>query len=372
MNRLATKLHCFKIYGSEKSYSGVDFEMPEKAPITIDNFFDKNISIKIHIGNISKELRDAVIIHQALAQSIPLLPNSGPRMTGDERISQALMANKYGNIFKNKKWLIAIETIIDVDIPEDKINNKGRHFWLDVNFARDIWKDNQSKLKSSTDDVMGLVIPHIGEDFVDSLIIDHYYYDPVSSECGPYTFPEMTASASMWSQRPISSIDVQSITKHLEKLKTQPEKLKFISTVRHWYINTINESDKWKVFLWSFWGLEVLAKKYLAKNYSLLKDPAPTEQSIVSGEINFGAHVIQSLLPEKDRVSVVGAFSIMSAILNPSESDLDTSQFKTLVKQRNSLSHGQAIQEEQLLSEATRKMFHKYYKLAIDDILQNA
>lgn len=369
---MKTKLHCYKVYGSTESYSGKEFEMPSGSPIIIDDFSQENITIKLHVGDISCELKDAVIINQALANGNPLIPTDAPRLKGDDLISLALEQNRTKNIFTNKRWVLAIEAVIEIEVPEEKLPNMGKHFWLDVNYARDTWKNYQNQLRSSFDNIMGFVIPYIGEEFVDSLITDHYYYEPIHDEHGIFTFPEYSGSCRMWSQRSIESIDVESITKILIKLKDEPKKLKFINTVRHWYLNTVNETDQWKIFLWSFWGLEVLSKKYQDRYYDKIKGDTPTEQGLISDGHSFGAHVLQSLLPEKSRVPLIASFAIMSTILNPNNSNLDTKHFKKLVKLRNSLSHGQAIDESQLPAHQIQLLFHKYYKLAIDDILKNA
>lgn len=369
---MKANLHCYKIYGSSESYSGKEFEMPSETPIVIDEFLQRNITIKLHIGNISNELKDAVIINQALANDNPLIPSDTPRLKGDELISLALEQNRTKNIFTNKRWLLAIEAIVEIEVPEKKLPNMGKHFWLDVNYARETWKEYQSLLKSSFDNVMGFVIPYIGEEFVDSLIANHYYYESIHNDYGYFTFPEYSASCRMWSQQSIESIDIATINKILVKLKDQPKKLKFINTVRHWYLNTVNETDQWKVFLWSFWGLEVLSKKYQDRYYDKIKGDTPTEQGLISDGHSFEAHVLQSLLPEKNRVPLIASFAIMSTILNPNDSSSDTKHFKKLVKLRNSLSHGQAIDDSQLPAHQIQQLFHKYYKLAIDDMLKNA
>lgn len=364
-------LHCYKIYGSTESYSGKEFEVPLGTPIVIDEFFQSNVTLKLHIGNITSELKDAVIIKQVLGDNNPLIPNDKTNLRGDELITLALEQNRDKKIFSNKKWLLAIEAIIEIDVPEEKVTNNSKHFWLDVNYARDTWKDYQLQLKSSFDNVMGFVIPYIGEKFVDSLIIDHYYYDPIHNDYGYFTFPEYSFSCQMWSCQSIESIDIANIIKILIKLKDHPKNLKFINSVRHWYLNTINETDQWKVFLWSFWGLEVLSKKYQDKYYDKIKGDAPTEQGLISDGHNFESHVLQSLFPEKNRVPLVASFAIMSTILNSNESKFDTKNFKSLVKMRNSLSHGKAIDESELPAHQIQQLFHKYYKLAIDDILKS-
>lgn len=369
---MKTKLHCYRIYGAEKSYSGTPFECPADTPLCLHNFIDNKTTVRLHIGDITQELKEAIVVHQALASNNPFIPNDRPRRTGDELIEIALQQYRNKNLFKNKEWLVCIEAIVEIDIPENKLPLNGKHFWLDVNYARETWQETKNRLNSSFDDIMGFVIPYIGEDFIGSVVMEHYYYEPVDTKNGIYTFPEMTMSAQMWIQSSINAIDVEKISNKLKHLKSQPKQLKFISTVRHWYLNTVHEIDSWKLFLWSFWGLEVLAKKYLERHYDQIKTTDVKVQKIDTGIFLFQEHVVQSLLPEKNRVPLVASFAIMSTVLSPENSENDTKDFRKLAKLRNSLSHGEAINTDQIPAKAAQQLFHKYYKLALDDITNNA
>lgn len=369
---MKTKLHCYRIYGAEKSYSGTAFECPTGTPLCLHNFIDNKTTIRLHIGDITQDLKDSIVVHQTLASNNPLIPNDRPRLTGDELIEIALEQYRGKKLFKNKEWLVCIEAIVDVDIPEEELPLDGKHFWLDVNYARHTWHKTKNKLKSSIDDIMGFVIPYIGEDFIGNVVMDHYYYEPVAANTGIYTYPEMAVSAQMWMTSSINTIDVEQISNKLKHLKSQPKQLKFISTVRHWYLNTVNETDSWKLFLWSFWGLEVLAKKYLDRYYDQIKTTNVKDQKIDTGMFLFQEHVVQSLLPEKSRVPLAASFAIMSTVLSPDNSENDTKNFRSLAKLRNSLSHGEAINTDQIPAQAAQQLFHKYYKLALDDITKNA
>ena len=369
---MKTKLHCYRIYGAEKSYSGTPFECPADTPLYLHDFIDNKTTVRLHIGDITDELKDSIIVNQALASNSPLIPNDRPRLKGDELIEIALQQYRGKKLFKNKEWLVCIEAIVEVDIPEDKLPLNGKHFWLDVVYARDTWQETKKKLKNSFDDIMGFVVPYIGEDFIGDVVMEHYYYDPIDTKRGIYTSPEMTVSAQVWMQSSINAIDVEQISNKLRHLKSQPKQLKFISTVRHWYLNTVNETDSWKLFLWSFWGLEVLAKKYLDRYYDQIKTTNVKDQKIDTGMFLFQEHVVQSLLPEKSRVPLAASFAIMSTVLSPDDSENDTKSFRKLAKLRNSLSHGEAINTDQIPSQSAQQLFHKYYKLALNDITKNA
>ncbi|MGL1635947.1 hypothetical protein ACSTJT_20800 [Vibrio parahaemolyticus] len=369
---MKTKLHCYRIYAARKSYSGTPFERPVGSPLLLHDFIDDKTTVRLHIGDITQELKESIIVRQALASNNPLLPSDRPRLKGDELIAIALQQYRGESLFTNKEWLVCIEAIVEVDIPEDKLSNQAKHFWLDVNYARHTWHETKDSLKSKFDDIMGFIIPYIGEDFIGDVVIEHYYYEPADSKQGIYTYPEMTASAQMWMQSSINTIDMEQISNKLKHLKSQPKQLKFISTVRHWYLNTINETDAWKLFLWSFWGLEVLAKKYLDRYYDQIKTTNAKDQKIETDEFLFQEHVVQSLLPEKNRAPLAASFAIMSTVLSPKDSENDTKSFRKLAKLRNSLSHGEAINTDQIPAHEAQQLFHKYYKLAIDDITKNA
>lgn len=365
---MKVELHCYRIYGADTSYSGKPFDKPKNSPICVPDFTCDDITLKIHIGDIDSDLKDAVIINQALNTLDHLIPESKPQLTGEERINIALRENRHKNIFKNTEWLIAIEAIIEIDVPESKLHDRGKHFWLDVNYARSTWFKYKDFLKSYFDDVLGFTMPYIGEEYIDSLKLEHYYYSPLSDELGFYTFPEHSMSAKMRYLKDTDNIDIDSIEKAIKLLIEKPKQVKFISTVRHWYVSTLHEDDPWKVFLWSFWGLEVLSRKYSDKYYNLIKGTEPTEQKLISSGHCFDSHVLQSLFPEKSRTSLTACFAIMSTVLCPDESKDDTTSFKKMMKIRNSLSHGVATQADDLPVYHIKNLFHKYFALAVEDI----
>ena len=361
---LIINIHFYRVYGCKYGYGKSNFECPNEYPIEVKDYPNEGKQTNIYLGKIPNEIRNVLIANFALAKNNPLLPSSTPRLKGDDIISLAINQNKSNNITPSKKWIVTLETVFTTTVDEEKINRNSKHFWMDVHISGKLNNENKNFISEKFDELIAYITPEVGEEYIDELIAEDYFITSHDKSLGFYTFPEPKISLEIHQQRPISSLNVSNIKENIKVLKNLNKgSLKFLKNVQHWYTSTLNEKDAWKVFLWSYWGIEVLSRKYASKYYQNLSE------NIVNNEV-VPALVIGNLLTVKERLNIKASFSIMVAILLSDSVSKDIETFKRVSKMRNKISHGEAVREEDLPVEETRDLFYKYYNLAIKDQLK--
>lgn len=365
-------LHTYRVYTSKNGYGFTPFKKAAEYPILIHDFPQKNKTTKIYFGQLPEIIKNVITTNHILnKQTISALAGEvSHSIKGDDLIEIAIKAQAGKNIIKDRHWVTTIEIITPIEIDDYFITHpESKHFWLDISKTYELWETNKSDSQSAIDYIISFITPEIGEDNLGDILETHFYITSENKNLGFVTDKEPLMILESYFHYDLEKLDLKKIKETLEKIRFIDKKTKgFITNVQHWCINTINEKDAWKLFLWSFWGIEVLSKKYGKDNYDELINKI---QSISAAPLPVGinANIMETLIPEKGRTTLKADFAIMVSKLSPDTAGKDLQDFHESLKIRNNISHGEPISENQLPTVKTKMLFHKYYKLAIQDML---
>lgn len=365
---MLVNLHYYRIYGTEYYYGEKEFSSPKKNPIIMENYPNKGNISKIYLGDLPRDIKEVMIADDVIGKrTISALSGNSDSEPLEQKIDKAIQSNINKNIFKSINWLITIEIIISFKIDSKYQKNNRKYLWLDVVHSDRLFSNNKNKIQEKLNSILGVITPEIGEEFFQKIIKESHFFTSQNKELSFYTFPMPQTSMSVSSSKPMSRLKTQCLIENLNILQMlENNDLKFLKNIQHWYLNTLNESDSWKVFLWSFWGLEVLSKYYSKKHYKDIFD----EVEEFKNENSFSPIILQSLLPQRNQgnLNLKASFSIMTAILAKEDSIEDIALFQEVSKVRNKISHGDIVLESELPEYKTQQLFYKYYKLTIQKI----
>jgi hypothetical protein len=365
-------LHIYRIYASKSGYGFTPLELPIEYPIIFNSFPSKDNTTKIYFGEVPEDVKNVIISNKVLnKQTIDsLVGKNPPLIKGDDLIELAIKQQGKQSIIKGKHWATTVEITIPIVLEDCYVTHpESKHFWLNISKTYEIFESHKDKINSSIDYIISFITPEIGEDNLGGIIDNHFYITSEDEKLGFITDKEPLMFLESHLHYDINKLDLLKIKKIIEKSKTiDRKKQDFIRNIQHWYINTINESDPWKLFLWSFWGIEVLSKKYGKASYDEIieKVQSISKDSLYSG---INSDILETLIPEKGRTALKADFAIMVDTLSPNTAHHDLKDFHASLKIRNSISHGEPVPESQLPFMKTKMLFHKYYKLAIQNLL---
>ncbi|HEY2281629.1 MAG TPA: hypothetical protein VGI00_24990 [Streptosporangiaceae bacterium] len=150
-----------------------------------------------------------------------------------------------------------------------------------------------------------------------------------------------TISLSGWDNLPWDDFD-----RHIAGFISRPQGLdSLIATPSRWLALASGETDAVRKFLFAFFGLEVLANKYISKHRTALVD----ELSARIGSVPI-SELLWPTMPDENAPNrnLVFAFTAMATLVRPDTADRDTQSFREVAKARNSLAHGDADELDNL------------------------
>ena len=124
-----------------------------------------------------------------------------------------------------------------------------------------------------------------------------------------------------------------------------------------WYAGALTMTDRWRRFQALFLTLELLAHKLGAKyRESFLSELAAGHSS---GYVD--AASLDRILA---RPTLVANFAITAIALDPERSAADVATFTSLKQARDEMSHGQAVDEDELPIAQAEELAERYVSLA--------
>lgn len=360
MDSIEAKIVAFNLFGSHNHYGKNSHEEPPNNPFELQNYPCQDDITKIYFGKVPDFISETLIIHETLGKSfIQMSSGRSLGITGDDLITQTLALNKGKDGFARYGWNITFTIERKINIPLEHIKDNSKYLWLDMGYIGPLSAKFQWECKKYFGELISTLTPTIGEEFLETEIFSYYLIQ--SDSRAIFTFPNMDGTCYSYSPPPMESFDGEKLQKILDSI--QKKDSQDLKSVKHWYLNVLKENDIWKIFLWSFLGLEILSNKYTKNHFhSFIEE-------LQSNNTEHDTSVVSNFLPEKNRMTMNAKFSIMASRLDKENVTSDSETFKDLAKMRNRLAHGEVIQEKDLPYYKARELFYKYYKLAVDKVI---
>lgn len=187
------------------------------------------------------------------------------------------------------------------------------------------------------------------------------YFEPNNDFHVPVTHARLTGSArGTVTSTGWDDFDIDALANAADAIEQPKPQDAVIGTPAWWYFQAMGETDPLKRFLFSHWGLEVLATKFSKAHRVRIADR-------VTAELGLPARVLLWPTPEgSDRPerNVEFAFALMAWAVKGSEAEADIARFRALARTRNKLSHGERIRHSDLPRHEGYLLLRDYLALA--------
>ena len=186
------------------------------------------------------------------------------------------------------------------------------------------------------------------------------YFEPSNDFQVPVTHARMsgtahaTVTSAGWDDFDIT--DLASAADSIEEPRPQDAVIK---TPSWWYFQAMQETDPLKRFLYSHWGLEVLAAKFSKAHRDLIVDRIAAEWGLPARSLLWPTPD-GSDRPERN---VEFTFALMAWAVKGPDAETDIARFRTLAGIRNKLSHGERINHSDLPRHEGYLMLRDYLTL---------
>ncbi len=217
------------------------------------------------------------------------------------------------------------------------------------------WKDGLSRGEvSALIAALGVTLPKlIGVEKVSEAIV--FFRDdgkPV------FTFRFIMGRARAYVSSPVSAEDVTRVKERFRQIEAEPS---LDRVVRLWH-SALEKGDNLRAFLSSWNGLEIFIGKVFNEYEALTFDGLAGD--LQRSSIQRYLRRIRDVM--KDKYRLTDRFGLVAAHLSPSESDVDFATFSKAKDDRDSLSHGQDVDEDELPVLEVQALTRKYLRLHLE------
>jgi hypothetical protein len=352
-------LKSVRIYGSKSSYGSEPHLMPEHGYIELPKYPAETETSFVVLGKLVEEFFDAEGILTAVAKSML------GRLKGlslDDGVRECLADQKRTEKCPDYNWYVTLWVERNIEVDSSYLF-KSEYLWIDWSKAEKIGQEFSEYTKPFLDILATYSSTIVEPGFFAKVILDRVFF--FSSEHPPMGSPEFSLISEGSQQIPLERLDVGILNKlFVELCGMSPADREWILTPIHWYLESLKEKDPWKKFLWSFWALEVLSKKYIDKyhgKFSKASDvPEETQSKLQRVGMDF-----EALKKEERYLPLSGKFGIMALDLSPDTAEADIKEFIDLNEKRSKLSHGGIKDSSMLPIEPILRYLKKYVSKVI-------
>lgn len=174
-----------------------------------------------------------------------------------------------------------------------------------------------------------------------------------------YPFNFKGGQASMYVSSPLDEIAIQEISELFIKLKKHRELDRVVELLAS---SLKSSNDLLRAYLSSYTGLEIFANKLFPKfEADFFKEISTGDHPEIRGKYLDRIRTVM-----RDKYNILDKFSIISLRLAPSSADNDSNIFMRLKKQRDLITHGQNVSDQELDVDNAQRLLTNYLKLYLD------
>jgi hypothetical protein len=362
-------LQATRVYGSMSRYGHAARQSPQSEPLVLQDYPARNERAWILLGAPDAVIVRANRIGQALGR-ISLRTFVGQELadgTDTERlVEQELDAGNGLTSENDYNWYVTIAVERQSDINSEQLRSH-RFLWVEPALALRLRNEFASYTLPFLDSLTFYVSTIVGSDFLRIPVVsDHVVFTAEGRE--PFRLPRFTGTgnASLAVSHPLDTLDMSRFeqTLRLATTRRNRQQLSWTSSVMHWRLEAIQETDPLKRFLWHFFALENMVNK-LAPKFRVEVARRLTLVDESTGQPVNGPLPTHELMWEQNRTPLAAKFAVVAMHLSPSSALDDTAIFKQAMNARHNLAHGQVKDPKELPTEATRQLLERYLDTAI-------
>lgn len=356
-----------RVYGCSDYYGSAPHTALSGSPITLPELPAKGDRMVVHLGSIPETILRAYQVTRAYIRCIlegSLARNGDPPNKVDALIRAHLAEMPWLLRKTTANWHITALVERNVDVEESYITD-NQFIWLDLETAFRLEKESLSYAADHIDRLAVGVSLSLGHAVIEDIVLmDRVFF--LSPDREPFGLPQFhVGSATLAIQHRATGLEVVELTKALQSLMPIAERRhRELGRVLRWYLDSAQQRDRWKQFLWSFLGLEMLTHRLFSEVYEALVADIDLA-SHDSAQRGSRAVALSMIVPQRTRVPLKSRFAMVALALFPAEASSDASTFASILDARNALAHGDIVDPAQLPARKTQELLRKYLAKAL-------
>jgi hypothetical protein len=285
---------------------------------------------------------------------IGALIGAGSADSPRERFEDALREIGQDAIFEEHAWYVTLSLRKVIQIPDERLGDLGIVFPENAFVLSD---ELTSYAKPFLDTAGTLVASVIDSRLLSTLVLDDRVFFVAPGQ-KPGGVPVFSGSATASATRGADS--VAKLTQRLGILRafalSGPTTDAWLARVSHWHTQSLLETDPWKKFLFSMFGLEILINKL----FESLREPVLARLRLDGVPSGIDDLPLDELAWAEDRTPLKARFALVAVDLFPSSAATELDLFRAVNKARGSLAHGGVRSADQLPISAVQQLLEKF------------
>ena len=360
-----------RVYATDDQYGAEPRTSLPGTPVTLEDYPGAGSVGEIHFGAVPEEIVEAERGRRAVGQLMlqGLAGQTSDEASPDARFEEA-MRGLDEPLFEAHNWYVTLVLRRTIELPDDDFSI------VSYAFSREGWLGDDERRAEAKQplDVLATIISVWDAGLLGNVVLEDrsLFFAEGKRATGAPVITDSGIGATV-TRREESVRRFSDQVSLLQGVDLRPlAREGWLAGSAHWRVQSLQETDPWKRFLWSFVGLEVITNKLFERFRSEIvaglrfADESAAEGAEQGGSTELPLH---ELVWSPDRTPLAAKFTVVALALFPEEADAEVARFRDLKRARDRLAHGALQEEGEVPVGLAVELLGKVVKAAVEQIV---